>query len=219
MTENSADYEFSLANQFFADIDAPEIQKGKLQVQLNVRKTMGVYVLTFHIEGSVIVPCDRCLDDLELPVMTDDTLKVKLGAAFSDEEDMVIVPEEDGYINVAWFMYEFIALSLPMKHVHAPGKCNKGMMGALNKHLRTSVDEEEEKLNKSLEKWHILKEDNQKRELRREELMTRQLLLRWLFARTAAHGMFITQYVGLVVITEVSWLSKKKLLFNNLTLC
>ena len=23
-----------------------------------------------------------------------------------------------------------------MKHVHAPGKCNKGMMGALNKHLR-----------------------------------------------------------------------------------
>ena len=144
MTENSADYEFLLANQFFADIDAPEIQKGKLQVQLNVRKTMGVYVLTFHIEGSVIVPCDRCLDDLELPVMTDDTLKVKLGAAFSDEEDMVIVPEEDGYINVAWFMYEFIALSLPMKHVHAPGKCNKGMMGALNKHLRTSVDEEEE---------------------------------------------------------------------------
>lgn len=144
MTENSADYEFLLANQFFADIDAPEIQKGKLQVQLNVRKTMGVYVLTFHIEGSVIVPCDRCLDDLELPVMTDDTLKVKLGAAFSDEDDMVIVPEEDGYINVAWFMYEFIALSLPMKHVHAPGKCNKSMMGALNKHLRTSADEDEE---------------------------------------------------------------------------
>lgn len=143
MTENSADYEFSLTNQFFADIDAPEIQKGKLQVQLNVRKTMGVYVLTFHIEGSVIVPCDRCLDDMELAVATDDTLKVKLGETFSDEDDMVIVPEEDGYINVAWFMYEFIALSLPMKHVHAPGKCNKSMMGALNKHLRTSSDEEE----------------------------------------------------------------------------
>ena len=143
MTESSADYEFLLTNQFFTYIDAPEIQKGKLQVQLNVRKTMGVYVLTFHIEGSVIVPCDRCLDDMELPVVTDDTLKVKLGETFSDEEDMVIVPEEDGYINVAWFMYEFIALSLPMKHVHAPGKCNKSMMGALNKHLRTSADEEE----------------------------------------------------------------------------
>ena len=38
MKENSAHYEFSLTNQFFADIDAPEIQKGKLQVQLDVKK-------------------------------------------------------------------------------------------------------------------------------------------------------------------------------------
>ena len=52
MKENSAHYEFSLTNQFFADIDAPEIQKGKLQVQLDVKKTMGIYVLNFHIEGS-----------------------------------------------------------------------------------------------------------------------------------------------------------------------
>ena len=74
MKENSAHYEFSLTNQFFADIDAPEIQKGKLQVQLDVKKTMGIYVLNFHIEGSVVVPCDRCLDDMELPVETDDTL-------------------------------------------------------------------------------------------------------------------------------------------------
>ena len=44
MKENSAHYEFSLTNQFFADIDAPEIQKGKLQVQLDVKKTMGIYV-------------------------------------------------------------------------------------------------------------------------------------------------------------------------------
>ena len=75
MKENSAHYEFSLTNQFFADIDAPEIQKGKLQVQLDVKKTMGIYVLNFHIEGSVVVPCDRCLDDMELPVETDDTLR------------------------------------------------------------------------------------------------------------------------------------------------
>ena len=98
---------------------------------------MGVFVLNFHTEGFVVVPCDRCLDDMEIPVDIDDELKVKMGATFSDENDIVVVPEEDGYINVAWFIYEFIALSLPMKHVHAPGKCNKAMMGALSKHLRS----------------------------------------------------------------------------------
>ena len=142
MLEDVRRYEYVLDNDFFISIDAPEIQKGKLHVDLTVKKSMGVFVLTFHTEGSVVVPCDRCLDDMDILVNTDDELKVKLGAAFSDEDDIVVVPEEDGYINVAWFMYEFIALSLPMKHVHAPGKCNKAMMGALSKHLRTSADEE-----------------------------------------------------------------------------
>ena len=142
MLEDVRRYEYVLDNDFFVSIDAPEIQKGKLHVDLTVKKSMGVFVLTFHTEGSVVVPCDRCLDDMDILVNTDDELKVKLGAAFSDEDDIVVVPEEDGYINVAWFMYEFIALSLPMKHVHAPGKRNKAMMGALSKHLRTSADEE-----------------------------------------------------------------------------
>ena len=29
-----------------------------------------------------------------------------------------------------------------MKHVHAPGKCNKGMMNKLGKHLSTSSNDE-----------------------------------------------------------------------------
>ena len=40
--------------------------------------------------------------------------------------------------------YEFIALNIPMKHVHAPGKCNKGMVGKLSKHLRISADDEDD---------------------------------------------------------------------------
>ena len=98
--------------------------------------------MTFHTEGVVVVPCDRCLDDMEIPVTTDDELKVKMGAAFSDEDDIVVVPEEDGYINVAWFMYEFVALAIPMKHVHAPGKCNKAMTSKLSKHMRTTPDDD-----------------------------------------------------------------------------
>ena len=31
-----------------------------------------------------------------------------------------------------------------MKHVHAPGKCNKDMVSKLSKHLRVSGDDEEE---------------------------------------------------------------------------
>ena len=144
MQTDTAEYEYQLDNQFFADLDAPEVQKGLVNVSLKVRKTSGIYELCFHSEGKVIVTCDRCLDEMEQLIETDDKLKVKLGADFSEIDDIVIVPEEDGYINVAWFIYEFIALSIPMKHVHAPGKCNKEMVNKLSKHLRVVKDEEDD---------------------------------------------------------------------------
>ena len=144
MLTDTAEYQYRLDDAFFLDLDAPEVQKGQVNVTLKVRKTSGVYQLDFHTEGEVVVICDRCLDEMEQPIETTDRLKVKLGAEYSEEDDMVIVPEEEGYINVAWFIYEFIALSIPMKHVHAPGKCNKDMVSKLSKHLRVSGDEEDD---------------------------------------------------------------------------
>lgn len=140
MRENSCVYEFDLDNQFFADVEAPDIQKGSLHCSLTVKRGIGVYTLEFHTEGVVVVLCDRCLDEMEQLVETDDTLKVKLGLAYSEEEEMIVVPEEEGYIDVAWFIYEFIALALPMKHVHPSGECNEDMMGKLGEHLCVMED-------------------------------------------------------------------------------
>ncbi len=141
MKADSVKYEFLLDNQFFMDLDEPEVQKGKLAVTLEVRKAVDIFLLDFRTEGYIIVPCDRCLDEMELPILSTDHLKVRTGIALAEEDDMVVVPEEDGYINVAWFMYEFIVLNIPIKHVHAPGKCNKDMMSKLKEHLRTEMDE------------------------------------------------------------------------------
>ena len=97
--------------------------------------------------GMVWVPCDRCLDDMELPISSSDKLMVKFGHEYAEEgENLIVIPEEEGEINVAWFMYEFIALSIPMKHVHAPGKCNKAMTSKLSKHLKTNANEDSDEV-------------------------------------------------------------------------
>ncbi len=135
-------FEFVLDNVFFANIDGPEVQKGKVIVNLTVKKTSAAFELLFQTEGIALVACDRCLDDMEVPVTSTDKLFVKFGKDYAEEnENIVVIPEEEGAINVAWFMYEFIALAIPMKHVHAPGKCNKGMVSKLNKHLRTTSED------------------------------------------------------------------------------
>lgn len=143
MTSDAETHEFLLDNLFFANIDGPEVQKGKLKVVLSVKKTSRAFDLDFQIEGVAYVPCDRCLDDVEIPVCTSEKLIVKLGREHGSEGDnIIIIPEDEGDINVAWLIYEFIALAIPMKHVHAPGKCNKTVTGKLSKHLRTDADDD-----------------------------------------------------------------------------
>ena len=143
MLTDTAEYEYQLDNQFFADLDAPEVQKGDVRVSLKVRKTSGVYQLDFQTEGVVVVDCDRCLEEMEQPIETEDRLKVKLGDEYDEFDEFIVVPEEEGYINVAWFIYEFIALNIPMKHVHAPGECNVEMESKLNRHLRTLSEDDD----------------------------------------------------------------------------
>ncbi|OCW93849.1 hypothetical protein A9168_10410 [Macellibacteroides sp. HH-ZS] len=139
------EYEYFLENKFFVDIDGDEVQKGKVKVNLTVKRTSMVFDMNFQLEGNVYVPCDRCLDDMELPVSTQNKLVVKFGKEYAEEsEEIVIIPEEEGEINLAWFIYEFIALAIPMKHIHAPGKCNKTMSSKLKKHTARRADDEDE---------------------------------------------------------------------------
>jgi len=145
MQADTVKYEFVLDNLYFSHIDGPEVQKGKVTVILTVKKTSHAFELNFQTDGIVWVPCDRCLDDMEQTVSSTDKLMVKFGHEYAEEGDnLIVIPEEEGEINVAWFMYEFIALSVPMKHVHAPGKCNKAMTSKLSKHLRTNGNDDSE---------------------------------------------------------------------------
>lgn len=142
-SEGTHSFEYELDNDFFKKIDSPEVQKGNVNVQLLLKKISDTYELKFKLEGVVYIPCDRCLDEMEQSISYKGTLFVKFGADFSQEDDdVVIVPEAEGEINIAWFLYEFIVLNIPAKHVHMPGKCNKTMASRLKKHLVVNETEE-----------------------------------------------------------------------------
>jgi uncharacterized metal-binding protein YceD (DUF177 family) len=143
--------EFDLDNAFFKKIDSPEIQTGNVKAKVSVQKKTATYELKFEIDGSVNIPCDRCLDNMEQPIHYKEKLLVKFGEQFSEEDEIVIVPESDGGINIAWFLYEFIVLNIPMKHVHATGECNKTMVGKLKKHIIRQKDDLDDDDNTALE--------------------------------------------------------------------
>lgn len=143
MSFGTHEFEFRLDNQFFKNIDGTEFQKGNIKCSVTVVKTTHSHEFKFKFEGVIQVPCSRCLDDMDMPIDTQAKLFVKLGKEYSEEgDDIIVIPEDEGEINLAWFLYEFIALAIPLKHIHAPGKCNRTMSTKLRKHM--SHDDEEQ---------------------------------------------------------------------------
>lgn len=146
LSEGKHEFKYNLDNQYFALIDdgTAEVRKGALDVLVSLKKISSTFELNFSIAGEVYVPCDRCLDNITMEVDAKNKLIVKFGQEYSEESDeIVIIPETDGEINIAWFLYEFVVLSLPAKRVHPPGTCNKGMSAKLNKHRVKSVDDDD----------------------------------------------------------------------------
>ena len=136
--------EFDLDDTYFKAIDAPEVSQGKVRVLLDITRTGNdFFTLDFHETGVVMVPCDICLDPMEQSIETTQRLEVKLGTENSEEDDLVMVAEDEGILDITWYLYEFIALAIPIKHVHAPGKCNPAMIRALEEHSAARSGQED----------------------------------------------------------------------------
>lgn len=135
---------WAIDDSFFSAIDGL-IKHGNIQTEVECVSAGSLFKFQIHSAGTVIVPCDRCLEDLELRIETTDELAVKLGDEYSDEGDCVFVPETEGYINLAQYIYEFIVLNMPITCTHEPGKCDEAMMQELSKHqaARSSQDDDE----------------------------------------------------------------------------
>jgi len=136
--------ELKLDDEYFKAIEAPDVQRGELVSCLSINRTDDFFELNFHTEGVVHIPCDICLDDMDQQIMSDDRIVAKFGEDYSEDDDLVTVAENEGILDVAWFIYEFIDLNIPIKHVHAPGKCNPAMIDLLNKHSTARSGEERE---------------------------------------------------------------------------
>lgn len=129
------EFEYRLDNTFFKNMEDTDIRHADVLVKLTVNHANDVYDLSFRMEGTVTVPCDRCLDDLELPIDATYHIIVKYGDDYRDDSDEFIeIPFGDNYLNVAYMIHDTVILAIPNKHVHPLGKCNRAMSSLLKKH-------------------------------------------------------------------------------------
>ena len=112
-----------LDDSFFSALDEQEIEHGELTATLRVKKKAAGYLLNIHATGTIEIPCDRCLGPMTQPIDAEDEIEVRLGETFEDDGDRITLPEDRPVLNVAWNLYETIALAIPIAHVHPNGEC------------------------------------------------------------------------------------------------
>lgn len=136
-------FDFHEGDEFFRTQDS-DIRGGNVETKVCVNGGAGLYRIQVHSVGSVILPCDRCLADMNLRIDAEHELVVKLGPMYEDDGDVVVLPEEDPKIDMSDFIMQFILLSLPLKHTHEPGMCDDATMEVLQAHLAARSDHEED---------------------------------------------------------------------------
>ena len=159
LTAEETSLDFDLKDNYFESLDDSELKQGAVHVSVSIRKATGFFELLFHTEGTVTVTCDRCLDDMSQDIETDNRLIVKFGAVNSEEDDIITVSEDEGILDLSWIIYEFIVLAIPIKHVHAPGKCNPAMSQVLEE-LSADRSSDEESAQPIDPRWSKLAEIN-----------------------------------------------------------
>ncbi|MBO4722424.1 MAG: DUF177 domain-containing protein [Muribaculaceae bacterium] len=139
-------FNYHVDGKFFNEIEASEVRSGSVDVALNVtHRQEGIYELDFVCNGIIIIPCDRCLDDMEHQVETSYHLTVKLGDEYDESVDNVLViPSSWRTLDLSPIVRDTVLLTIPMMHAHSPGDCNQEMLGRLSEHTTQSFESDED---------------------------------------------------------------------------
>ena len=104
--------------KFFEQFGNTDILAADLDVTAKVVNHGATVDVECSVEGKVTVPCDRCLDDLELDVETN----------FSE-----VYTPEDSSLDLSQDIYDYVCTALPLQRVHPEGECNPVTIKFLSK--------------------------------------------------------------------------------------
>jgi len=130
-------FDYELTDEFFASFPDSGFGEARVHIRVSLFKQERQLQFDVHLEGWVVLPCDRCLEEYEQSVGGDYTLYGKFGEGNSDEElDIIWLRPEEHQVDLSHYFYEYVVLNLPMRKVH-PGKpdgrpgCNPAMLDLL----------------------------------------------------------------------------------------
>ena len=151
-------FEYDLEAGFFKKYGTDMVSEGSLKVELALDKRETFLEANFKIKGTVKLVCDRSLDDFDLPIAISPKLIFKYGDEDKEiSEDVMMIHRGTETLEIGQYIYEFIALAIPMKKLHPRYKDETAEEGGI---IYTSETKEEKKNDEIDPRWEMLKKLN-----------------------------------------------------------
>lgn len=126
LKEKTHRYEYKIDDTFFQLFEGGLIEHGNCNVTLDLEKSSAVLTLNFSITGTLELTCDRTLESFMEPIHLQERVFYKFGEEEKElADDVMVIPHGTATINVAHHIYDFIALSVPMKKLHPRFRSNE----------------------------------------------------------------------------------------------
>lgn len=133
---------FDVEDSFFKEFEGSEdFTNAKVQVELVIDKKVSFLELDFYVEGTIRATCDRCLNEMDQPILDEFKVYVKFHEDAPDmdnDDDVIYLVPGETHLEVAQLVYDFVNLSVPIQKGCPPNEvggpqCNKEVLAYLEK--------------------------------------------------------------------------------------
>lgn len=134
LADGKYEYEFPIGMELFEEFGNTQVEGANLTAKVTLEKGSGWMNVRCQVSGTLTTLCDRCLEELTIPISFDSTMAVKhakLGEDTEVSDEFIIVDHSEGELDLKQFLYDSVCINIPLKKTHRPGECNPQMIKKL----------------------------------------------------------------------------------------
>ena len=151
-------FEYELGKDFLKKYDTGLVSEGAFKADIDLDKRETFLETSFKIKGSVRLVCDRSLDEFDYPIDVSSKIIFKYGDEDKEiSEDVMMIHRGTETLELGKYIYEFIALAIPMKKLHPRFKDVSAEEGGIIYTSETAPEKKEDEIDP---RWEMLKKLN-----------------------------------------------------------
>jgi uncharacterized protein len=119
LTKKAHLFDYQIKDGFFEKYGKEVVSSGLMDAHVILDKKETFIEVDFKISGLVHLVCDRSLEPFDYPIEVAKKIMFKYGDEAQEVSDeIVIITRDQDSLDVGQYIYEFIALAIPIKKLH-----------------------------------------------------------------------------------------------------